>query len=252
MNHDPQSSAPPELQSIEVPTDLADLAFAVMSVISDEVTVTMSQEGWYMRSISPAMEAMAVVKLAIPSPDLCFSVDIADMRKALSLTGPTSTILVGDGSLRIQGNGFTRRLPVSPPEVKGKEPNLDLQTMFAIPASTLLSFFKSLDPKKQDAMSISVTPDAVSFIAHDDTDMGLTLTLTESQLPLLTTDSSPSSPTEGNYVVSRWQDIAKVLPRDAVPTISMDTDFPAILTLDLPPLSIRWMIAPRIMSEDDL
>ncbi len=246
MNHDTQP------RSVEVPSDLADLAFAVMSVISDDVTVTMSDKGWYMRSISPAMEAMSIVRLAIPSPEASFSVDIAEVRKAIALTSPTSTFTLGDGSLRIQGGGFTRRMPISPPEVKGKEPNLDLPTMFAIPVQRLSAFLKALDPKRQDAITLSVTPDSVMFRAYDDTDMGLELSLSESDLPMLTTDSTPSHPTEGSYPLGRWQDIVKALPRDAVPTISMDTDYPAIMTLDMPPLSIRWLIAPRITEGTDL
>ena len=243
MDHESQT------HSIEVPTDLTDLAFAVMSVISGDVTITMSSDGWYMRSTAPAMDAMAIVKLAIPSPDLSFSVDIADMRKALSLTGPTSTITVGDGSLRIQGNGFTRRLPVSPPAVTGKDLQLDLPTMFAIPLPRISAFLKALDPKKQVSMRILVTPDNVTLRAHDDTDMGLTLTLPESDLPMLTTDATTTQPAKGEYAVERWQDIMKVLPKAAVPTLSMDTDDPALLTLDAPPLSIRWMLAPRIVED---
>lgn len=237
---------------MEVPSDLADLAFAVMSVISDDVTITMSQDGWYMRSTAPAMDAMTIVKLAIPSPDLSFSVNIAEVRRALSLTGPTSTVTVGDGSLRIQGNGFTRRMPVSPPEVKGKDLQLDLPSMFAIPVQRLSAFLKALDPKKQVSMHILVTPENVTLRAHDDTDMGLMLTLPESDLPMLTTDSTITQPAKGEYAVDRWQDIVKVLPRDAVPTISMDTDYPVFLTLDIPPLSIRWMLAPRITEGTDL
>ena len=64
MDHETQNL------SIEVPTDLTDLAFAVMSVISGDVTITMSSDGWYMRSTAPETDAMAIVKLAIPSPDL--------------------------------------------------------------------------------------------------------------------------------------------------------------------------------------
>ena len=238
-----------QISSIEVPTGPADLAFAVMSVISEEVTITRSQEGWYMRSTSSAMDAMAIVRLAIPSPDLSFSVDIAEVRRALSLTGPTSTISVGDGSLRIQGNGFTRRMPVSPPDVKGKELTLDLPTMFAVPIQRISAFLKALDPKKQGSMRVLVTPDDVTFRAHDDTDMGLTLTIPESDLPMLTTDATSAQPVRGEYAVERWQDIVKVLPKDAVPTVSMDSDYPVILTLDTPPLSIRWLLAPRIVED---
>lgn len=224
----------------------ADIALAVMETISESVTIAMGPKGWYMRSVTPAMETMAIVTMAVDDcPDLRIGVNVGEFRRALALTSPDPAVTVGDGSVIVEGNGLRRRMPTEVPEKEGRELDLDAPAMFAVPVGRMQAFLKAIDPKKQTAMIISASDEGVTIDALDDVGMGLSAAFGASELPMLVTDGAQRA----NYAVVRWQEIFRVLPKDAVVTVSFGSDYPVEIVHEDGGLKVRWLVAPRIVDE---
>lgn len=219
---------------------------ALVGTQTDEVTVTPSDDGWSLIARSADLVTMTSVRICTPaittSIGAPFAIGIPAWQQALRGQGE-AVIDVSSGRAVVTVGEVTSTLPLYPDTTPPREPQLDLPAGAYVPVSSVRRLVDVTDPKGPVGYRFSIGPSGLTIASHDEAGMGTAVRVPEDVCV-------PEGAAQAVYPWKPWAAFVKALPRDTVLHVTMASDYPLRVDVDLADgVTAWWMVAPFIESE---
>lgn len=220
---------------------------AIVGTQTDEVTVSPDgEDGWKLVARSADMVAMVSVRIGTPALETTidepFAIGVPKWIQALRGDGRAEIAVTG-GVAEVEVDGMTTRLPLYPATDAPREPKLTLTARACVPVSAIRRLVDVTDIRGPVGYSFTIDDGGLTVGSHDENGMG-----TGVHVPVDV--CIPEGSAVSKYPWKHWAALVKALPRDAVLTLSMESDYPMRVAFDLEEgVSGWWMVAPMIESE---
>lgn len=218
--------------------------------LMDICTVFPRDDGWHIRAVSPCTTTMVDVVIHRDAfgdyePWEPFGVKAEAMLDSLAPGTAEVDISLSGGRLIIKDGNMTHRRALYPAEDFPRSPDLvNLASEVMLPMSTLMGVMVKGDPKHGAAV-LEATPDAYRVSCLDADDMGTVLEIPKEDCMLLDGES------KGMFALSAWMPFLRALPKGVDLDMRTSSGFPMVVTVSDEHMTLTWMVAPMLMSEDD-
>ena len=227
-------------------------AVTLVAVMTDEAVVRPGPDGWTMMAMSADRVALAVV--TVPSADVegfdpamePFAVKVDDLLRALKTRAERVSLRMESGRLVLRLDNTTQRLPLlTVPEVPMKAVPTVEGPSAMFPVTAVRGLLEVAHPRAVEVM-LSIGPEGVRMTIPDDMGVGGT----EVEVPAdgcVWVDAHDTR--MSRYPLERLSPFVRALPRDAPVQMTLDTDYPVRVEVQVPGCHVVWVAAPRLVSE---
>lgn len=215
---------------------------------NDECTVRPGDTGWSIKTVDPSHVSM--IFITVPAETFegytktePFALSLKNILKMLANAGEDTEITVTDGRFVVESDGLRSRFPLLTPEENDPRiPEIQYDSGAMLEAGQITRV-SSATFGSVDAYTLTITEEAFSVAAEDETGNGATVTVPKDKC--LDLKGAACS----HFPIDMLDRFLKVLAKDTLIEVRLGTDLPVTVLVNDEGVDITYLLAPRIESE---